>query len=579
MRTVPPLVGIDLGTTQSAVAYWHDGAAHLVPNELGDVLTPSAVAELAPHGALVVGRAAKDMIAHAPACGALGFKRSMGRDVTLPVGTRTLRPEELSAYVLDALRADVERELGSAVTRCVISVPAYFGEPQRVATRSAAEMAGWIVERIVNEPTAAALAHGIHGSDPDDDGESTFVVLDLGGGTFDVCVMERFEGLLEVKGVAGLSDLGGDDFTHALGNFCLRRAGHRLALDQLSPSVRARVVMRAELLKRQLSRWPQGEIAIPRADDPDGPTTAVTITRTEAHDVFRPLLARIVQPCREALAGARITPARLRDVLLVGGASPMPAFIDAARDLFGLEPRIDPNPDHLVAKGAAIQAALCAKDDSVSDTVVTDVLSHTLGTDVSQRIGDKHVDGFFSPIIHRNTVIPAARSRSYQTVEPNQRELTFGIYEGEARRVADNVLLGTLTVTDLPPSPTPQSVELTFAYDVSGILDVEAKIEATGATVAKTFVRDRSLSPQDIERARARLRQIKTDIRQRPRYREAIARAELLWREGDAERRHALGYALTAFEDALATGDPTVIEPYLQHLLHCCRTIDHDERW
>lgn len=319
-----PIVGIDLGTTNSAAAVWHEGCLRLLDNELGEVLTPSAVAET-PQGGIVVGREAKDMLARYPERGALGFKRWMGEDRKVRVGSRELRPEELSAYVLDALRLDVERTWGTAIDRCVVSVPAYFGERQRFATRKAAEMAGWVVERIINEPTAAALAYGLG----ERERELTFVVLDIGGGTFDVCVMEHFEGLLEVKGVSGISQLGGDDFTRVLAEFCLRRAGHPYSLDRLSPRVRARVVMRAELLKRQLSRWPQAETSIPVTDDPEGESVTVTMTAAEADDVYAPLLAQLAKPCREALLGAKISPEQLGEVLLVGGASAMPAFLRA----------------------------------------------------------------------------------------------------------------------------------------------------------------------------------------------------------------------------------------------------------
>ncbi|MEM9691417.1 MAG: Hsp70 family protein [Myxococcota bacterium] len=571
-----PIAGIDLGTTNSAIAIWDGAKARLLENAGGEVLTPSAVAEDPDTKSLIVGRSAKDRLARDPSAGAFSFKRLMGEEHKLAVGSRRLRPEEASAYVLDALRADAERQLGTPVSRCVISVPAYFGEAQRVATRKAGELAGWAVERIVNEPTAAALAYGFGV----DESERRFVVLDLGGGTFDVCVMERFEGLLEVRGVAGVSQLGGDDFTIALANFCLRRAGSAHTLDTLTPGARTRAFRRAELLKRKLARWPEAEVAIPLVDDTQSPAPTVRVSAAEANDVYAPLLDRLARPCREAMRGASVALDEIDDVLLVGGASQLPAFARLARELFGREPILDPSPDQLVAKGAAIQGALCADEEAaVRDVVVTDVLSHSLGTDVARELGGKVVSGFFAPIVHRNTVIPVSRSELFGTMSPNQRTIELGIYEGESRRVEENTKLGELLVTGIPRGPKGQEIRVTFTYDVSGTLDVEAIVIATGQSVSKTFVRRGGLSREETERAQARIRQLKTDPRDRPRYREALNRAELLWSEGTAAERATLELAITEFESAIEDGKPGPIEEAYATLCETCRRIDHDERW
>lgn len=589
------IVGIDLGTTNSAVAVWEDGAVRVLANELGDKLTPSAVAEDPASKAIVVGRVAKDMLALNPACGVMSFKRWMGQDKTLAAGGRTFRPEELSAYVLDALKATVERELGG-VSGCVVSVPAYFGEAQRAATRKAAEMAGWVVERMVNEPTAAALAYGVASHDAamdHGDGASqtgNLVVLDLGGGTFDVCVMSRFEGLLEVRGVAGVSQLGGDDFTRVLAEACAARAGIGRGLDELGGPQRAKLLMRAELLKRKLARWTEAEIAVPttsasprRGVDPAGgadlgePAVSLRFTRAEADALFAPLFAQMVMPCRQALRGANLAASDLDDVLLVGGASAWPSFATFAVELFGRPPRIEANPELLVVQGAAMQAHLCSDAASITDVVVTDVLSHSLGTEVSRRIGGHIVDGFFSPIIHRNTVIPTSKTETYYPVNDEQRVIEVGVYEGDSRLVADNTRLGALRVP--LPKRGDREVHVTFTYDVSGTLDVEATVGTTGAKTQQTFARDTSLSPEEAERAMARIRQLKADPRARPRYREALARAELLWREGDPEIRVTIDAALAAFEAALAGGDGNEMEERYRALTALCQKMDGDERW
>ncbi|MEM6531276.1 MAG: Hsp70 family protein [Myxococcota bacterium] len=568
-----PIVGIDLGTTNSAITVFQDGRARLIENELGEQLTPSAVAYDARAGGVVVGRIAKDLLARNPALGTLSFKRHMGTEQTLKVNGEAWTPEQLSSYVLDSLRTDAERFLGRSVERCVVSVPAYFSEAARFATRRAAEMAGLVVERVVNEPTAAALAYGMH----DAENEKRFLVFDLGGGTFDVCVMEIFEGMLEVKSVAGVSQLGGDDFTTALMTRALSLAGLVHDDPAVTAESRAALLKRAEIAKRKLSKWPVVTVEMP--EWAGEPARSVELTQEIARDAYGPLLDRFVRPCREVLRSGGIGVSDIDEVLLVGGATKMPLVANLAAELFDREPKTLDDPELAVAKGSAIQAALYADDASLQDLVVTDVLSHSLGVGVVREIGGKLIDGYFSPVIHRNTVIPTSRTEEFETVMDNQRQLHFEVYEGESRKSRENDLLGTLTIKDLPKSPSGLQVAVTFTYDISGILEVTARLPGTDNVTREVFVRNRALGEQAIEQAIKRIQQLKADPRERPKYRDLLGRAELLWAESPPELRDRIALVLDQFESSLASANPSAMERSYEVLREVCNRYDGGERW
>jgi molecular chaperone HscC len=570
--TSAPIVGIDLGTTMSAIAVCLAGEVRFIPNALGETLTPSVVAFDGRAGGMVVGRTAKDILAVQPRMGAAAFKRDMGSNRELALGERRHTSVELSAYVLDALRSDAERSLGQTVDRCVVTVPAYFSEAQRHATKQAAEMVGFKVERILNEPTAAAIAYGLHESD----GDKQFVVLDLGGGTFDVCVMELFEGLLEVKGVAGVSQLGGEDFTLALKQLALSKAGVRP--ERLGVDLDVRLLRRAELLKRRLSRWPASDIDVPTGDGEQQVT--VSISAAEAELAYKPLLDRMIAPCRSALRGAGVLVEQLDDVILVGGATRMPCVAKLAEELFGRPARVHEDPDHLVARGAALQAALSAKDASVSEIVVTDVASHSLGIAVAREVRDELQHGFFSPIIERNTVIPTSRAETFSTLHADQSQIRVQVFEGESRRTSGNRLLGELEVTDIPKGPPREVVRVRFTFDLSGLLEVEATLLETGKRAARIFQRGKQdLSEAELAEARAELSRLKADPKERPRHRDLLARAGALWMDLRGAARERLAHGIDEFEAALDARNPREIERCYERLLSLCAQADEGERW
>jgi molecular chaperone HscC len=566
-----PIVGIDLGTTNSAIGIFQDGKVRLFANPLEDVLTPSAVAVDERSGTLVVGRTAKDLIARDPERGAARFKVDMGTDRTRRVGDRTMSAVELSGHVLDALRSDAERALGTEVVRCVITVPAYFDDAQRHATRQAAELAGFHVERVLNEPTAAAIAYGLHKRDD----ESLFAIVDLGGGTFDVCVMELFEGVLQVKGVAGDGRLGGEDFTLALAELVAKRAG--IAMPAAGTMAWALLFKRAETAKRALSRWPVTEVTLPR--DVAAGEPSVQITREEVEQAWGPLLERLRGPLRAALRGAGVSTSQLAEVVMVGGATRMPSVQATVKEILGREPVHHADPDLLVAEGAAIQAAMIADDAGVADMVITDVASHSLGVDVCKEIGGRIQDGYFSPVIHRNTVIPTSRWESYSTMHDYQKAVEFNVYEGESRMCAENRRIGALTVK-VPPGKAPKEVRVRFTYDQNGMLEVEALVPETGKTVSKVFHRSGGEVTGDaLEKAQGRLRALRADPMDRPKYKDLHGRAKLLWQEAGEKERHVLGELIDRFDEAVVGRNPTEIERAYKALLERCEAIDRGERW
>lgn len=569
------ILGIDLGTTNSVAAVFADGEARFIKNGLGETMTPSVVALDEAKNQLFVGRAAKEQFSIRPSTAAATFKRSMGEESSYDVGGRSLSPVELSAFVLSSLREDAERELGCSIDRCVVTVPAYFGEPQRQATQEAALLAGMSVERLLNEPTAAAIAYGLDKRDE----ESQFLVFDLGGGTFDVCVMELFEGLLEVRGVAGESRLGGEDFTEALLELVLRRAEIPSSEARAHPKEYTRLWRRTEILKRQLSSWPQATIDVPEFGRKLG-ERPITLTREQATEAFDPLLVRIAKACRSALRGANVDPAELSEIVLVGGASRMPCIREFAEDFFGKPPMTELDPDLVIAKGAAVQAALCKDEGPSLDIVVTDIVSHSLGVATTKEIGGRHVEGYFSPVIHRNTTVPVSRTEVFNTLERNQDHILLKVYEGEHRRVEANHLIGELEVRGIPRGPAGQMVMTRFTLDMDGLLEVEATIADTGKSFQTVLHRSgKSPSPKDVESFQKRLARLKIDPAEHPRNKDLMLRSQALWSEVGPSDKERLDQSLQEFEAALASGDTSLVGAAFDDLEALCETFDKGSRW
>lgn len=562
------LVGIDLGTTNSAVALWRDGAPQLVPNALGKELTPSAVS-LAKGGQSWVGAAALDRMATHPADTVTSFKRMMGTAATVSLAGTTLTPEDLSAMVLRSLADDVEAATGERPTAAVITVPAYFNERQRRATRRAGEIAGLEVKRLINEPTAAALAFGL----ADKGDREPFLVFDLGGGTFDVSIVEMFEGIVEVRASAGDNRLGGDDFDELLVKLVEPLLDGREALDLLpADRRRALLTLAAERTRRALSSAEAAEFSVVA----DGTPLTARVTAEAFEEAAATLVKRLRDPVIRALRDCHIDVKSLSDIVLVGGATRMPVVRKALTRMFGRFPNSTVHPDHAVALGAAIQAGLLSGGDGLEEIRITDVAPFTLGVDTATR--DSHGrfhDGIFAPIIERNTPVPVSRVERFHTLADNQREIAFGIYQGEARDVKNNVQLGEIKAP-VPPRPAGEvMVEVRFTYDTSGLLEVDLEVPASGLKRNLVIVdEDDKRSQKDVEARRKLLEKLKVHPRDEAENVALLARAERAYEGFTGHVRDVIGQGLTEFQGALEKQDPRVIADAREGLT---QLLDHIE--
>jgi molecular chaperone HscC len=548
------IVGIDLGTTNSLVAVWRDGQSVLIPNGLGDMLTPSCVS-LDEDGTVLVGRAARDRLQTHPDRTAAVFKRYMGSDKTLRLGNREFRPEELSALVLKALKADAEAALGEPVTEAVITVPAYFSDAQRKATRTAGQMAGLRVDRLLNEPTAAALAYGMHQMGA----ETRFLVFDLGGGTFDVSILEMFEGVMEVRASAGDNFLGGEDFVAALIELFFERAS-------LSASLRKNAMFMqqltgaAETAKRDLSTQPKATMSVWNGNTQH----TLDIDEGMLEQACAMLLKRLRTPVERALRDANLRTAQLDNIVLAGGATRMPIVRRLVTTMFGRFPSIDFNPDEVVALGAAVQAGLKAKDAALKEVVMTDVSPYSLGVEVNMRISENSSSpGHFDPIIERNSPVPISRVKSYVPSSKGQLFVDLNVYQGEARMVRDNIHLGRLRV-ELPGAATPEesAVDVRFTYDVNGLLQVEVTVLKTQQKSSLLIEGNPGvLSEAEIAERLQALDELKIHPRDTLENRTLMAKAERLYQQLRGEVREWLGAQIREFERVLATQEKRVIAP------------------
>lgn len=545
------IIGIDLGTTNSLACYWDGEKPVLIPNALGSMLTPSVVS-LSDDGQVLVGQIAKERLMTHPQLTAATFKRYMGTRKELHLGSRPFLPEELSAFVIRALKQDAEACLGEEITEAIISVPAYFNDAQRKATKRAGELAGITVDRLINEPTAAATAYGLH----QQKSETKFLVFDLGGGTFDVSIVEIFENLLEVRAIAGDNFLGGEDFTELIVNLFLEQ--NQMERAQLNEKEVAAIRKQAEQLKQSLSRSGTASMRCVLNDE----AVEWSLSHTALEKAAGDLLGRLRYPVVRALKDASIRPEDLDAVILVGGATRMSLIHAFVSKLFGRLPACSINPDEAVGIGAGIQAAMKARDVALREVVLTDVCPYSLGTDVVRRDAAGHYeDGHFLPIIERNTVIPASRIKRLYTVHDNQKQIAIEVFQGESRLTKNNIQLGRLDIP-VPPAPAgEQAIDLRFTYDINGILEVEVVAVATG--VQRRAVIEESpgsMSPEEIEARLAALADLKIHPRDQQENHLLLARGERLYEESLGDLREEIAHLLTYFEQVLDRQDELEIK-------------------
>lgn len=550
--TQPLIIGIDLGTTNSLCAIFEDGKPRLIPNAHGHTLTPSVVGF---HDKQVlVGLPAKDLRVIRPELCASAFKRLMGTSEKTQIDGRKLTAPELSSLVLRSLKEDAEKDLGLPITDAVITVPAYFNDHQRKATRMAGELAGLNVRRIINEPTAAALTYGFH----DRESDKKLIVIDLGGGTFDVTLMEIFEGTLEIISTAGESFLGGEDFTDRLVATVLKTMGMQMEVAELKrPKLVSRLRQQCDIAKTKFTTEEVTHVRIPDDNGEISETAKkVKVTRSNFAKVSQRLMDRLKGPIARVLRDSECEPGDIEDVILVGGATRMPVLQEFVKDFLQSEPQCQFNPDEVVGLGAAIQAALITDDAAVDDMVMTDVCPYTLGVETARMYGSRVMDGYYVPVIHRNTTVPVSREEVFSTMHANQRSVTIKIYQGEARKTADNIQLGELEIKDIPPGPEGQEIFVRFTYDLNGILEVEGMAGDSGKKQSIVITQNAAgLSKSEINKAIKRMAELKFYPRDDLGNTRLLLYCERLIGEVSPQHRDTLEHAISMFENAMHTSD------------------------
>jgi len=485
------IIGIDLGTTNSCVAVMEGGKPTIIPNSEGARTTPSVVA-FTKSGERLVGAPAKRQAVTNADRTISSIKRHMGSDYRVQIDDKKYSPQEISAMILQKLKADAEAYLGEKVTEAVITVPAYFNDSQRQATKDAGKIAGLDVKRIINEPTAAALAYGL-----DNEHEQKIMVYDLGGGTFDVSIIEIGDGVIEVLATSGDNRLGGDDFDERVIKYMVeefkKNEGIDLSTDKMAMQ---RLKEAAEKAKIELSSATTTNINLPFITaTADGPKHFdMNLTRAKFEELISDLIERTVIPVQNALKDAGITPADLSKVLLVGGSTRVPAVQEKVRQLTGMEPSKSLNPDECVTLGASIQAAKLAGDAGAGDILLLDVTPLSLSIET--------LGGIATKLIERNTTIPTRKSQIFTTAADNQTAVDIHVVQGERQFAKDNKTLGRFRLDGIPPAPrgVPQ-IEVTFDIDANGIVNVSAKDLGTGKEQHITITASSNLSDEEIQRA------------------------------------------------------------------------------
>ncbi len=553
------IIGIDLGTTNSLVAVYTEDGPKIIPNRLGENLTPSVVS-IDEEGTVFVGRTAKERKQLYPSSCAATFKRSMGSDRKYELSGKEYTAEELSSFILRSLKEDAEEYLGEKVEEAVISVPAYFNDMRRKATKRAGELAGLKVERIISEPTAAAIAYGLF----NDDKPAKNLVFDLGGGTLDVSILDYFPPILEVRAVAGDNFLGGEDFTKVLEDLFFKK-NKELKKEELSVKELAMVNKEAE--KAKLTFTDEGKaVMAPKIGDR---LVETEITIEEYEKNCEDLYERIRIPVKRALADAMLKISDIDKIVLVGGSTKSPSLRAFVRKLFKTFPDTSINPDEAVALGAAIQGAIKERKEEVREVILTDVCSFTLGTEVVVDLGEHHMEGgHFCPILERNTIIPASRTERFFTTHDNQDKIRIEVLQGESRLAKNNLLLGTLEIEVPKAKAGQEAVDVTYTYDINSILEVEVKSLSTGKK-ERCIIKGQQVEMTD-EEIEARLKELaylKIPPREQEENNLVLLRSERLYEECLGQDRDILEAEIRKFELALNSQDKRIIEKERKRLI------------
>lgn len=551
------IIGIDLGTTNSLVTVFKDGKVQLIPNSFGEYLTPSIVS-FGENGEVFVGRIAKEMLITRPDSTFLEFKRNMGTDYLYQAGNKNYLAEELSAFVLRRLKEDAEQYLGEPVTEAVISVPAYFNDDKRCATKNAGKLAGLAVERLVNEPSAVALKHHIKEKDME-----TFIVFDFGGGTLDVSLVDAFDNVVEIKAVAGDNYLGGKDFNEVIAKEFYRR--NHLTEESFSPKERGIVRKEAELLKIELSANKEAE----RTFLINGTEYTMRLTNQELIHISVELFKRMSVPIQKVINDANITPDEIDKIILVGGSSKMPVVRQYIKSLMDVMVVADDRPDESIALGVGMAAGIKERTGDMKDIILSDICPFSLGTEL--------YDGSFSPIIERNDTLPCSRTRYYVTASDFQTELNFNIYQGESLMAKDNLLLGNLKLTGIPRERAGEvGAYVTFLYDINGILDI--RILSGEQSQHKVILNKKmGLTEKEVERRVKELQKQTLYPVGQEKNRLLIERAERIYMESDYQTREIIAKMLRDFKEAMESRSSSVIRENYVRLSICLQAVENQK--
>ncbi len=559
-------IAIDLGTTNSLVAYWNHDQPVIIPNVHGSKLTPSVISITDTHEVLV-GEAAKHRLITHPNMTVSNFKRFMGTNKKYQLGRYNLSPVELSSFVLQSLKEDAEAYLGTAVKKAIISVPAYFNDAQRAATKHAAELAGLTVIRLISEPTAAAISYGLHQQEP----ETMFMIFDLGGGTYDVSILEMFEGIMEVKAISGDCFLGGTDFTEALVNHFLK--DKNISLEYLDAKSKSALYKEAEICKHQLSE--QHSVTMKLLLDEQ--SLEQNITREDFESISNNLLLKLRKPILQAMNDSRISTDELDAIILVGGATRMPLIHSVITKIFHRFPYTNINPDEAIALGAATQVALMERNASLDEVILTDVCPFTLGTEVVKKDEKGNIIGScFLPIIERNTIIPVSKVERLYSILDYQDFMTIGIYQGESLDPSKNLYLGRMKILIPEAKAGEVVVDVRYTYDINGILEIEVTTINTGE-VSRLVIENHpgTLSKREIDEMLQKLKKLKIHPREQAENQLLLARGERLYEETLGDVRTSVGSLLINFNHALSKQNPNHIQ---RMAIELKKAFDHIER-
>ena len=560
------IIGIDLGTTNSLIAYYTQDGPKIIPNRLGKNLTPSVVS-IDEEDQIYVGESAVERNLLYPGTTASVFKRDMGSSKKYKLGSKEFTAEELSSFVLRALKEDAEAFLGEEVTEAVISVPAYFNDARRRATKRAGELAGLVVERIISEPTAAALAYGLG----QEEKQARYLVFDLGGGTFDVSILELYDKILEVRAVAGDNFLGGEDFTAVIEELFYEKYNKldRLSLDE---KTLRHIHRQAELCKRSFNSAGLSHMECKIGDE----IYPFDISLSHYEECCEELLERIRKPVKRSLADAHIRLSDIDKVVLVGGSTKGQVIKHFVSRLFRMIPDTNINPDEAIALGAATQAAMKERNESIKEVILTDVCSFTLGTEVSREWEhDRFETGVFCPIIERNTVIPTSRTERFYPIHDNQTQIRINVLQGESRFAENNLSLGERLI-DIPAGKAgEEAVDVTYTYDINSILEVEAKVISTGKVTKEVFKgQNVDMTDEEIKERFETLSYLKIHPRDREENKYLLLKGERLYEESLGSKRMYVEEALRKYERALNSYDSGLIEQAKKELKKFIKEIE-----